>query len=228
MRKSKFILISFCLVFCLFFLFGCKNNNNGQLHQSYEENLSEYRQNLFVCKTEDYLVTLTSGKRETNYIMDGKTSTLTDFGVITVKFEKLPASGKLQFELKVDADTYVGEFEINPFDNTFVYDISKQVSDESAVSLYLVEFDETLNLECLSKNWEVDYKEALNIFAEKHASEISENMVNKTLKGEIYIKTVAENTNLSDIYWYCLLVCESGEMYASLISVNTGTVVQNT
>lgn len=220
--------MSFCLIVSLFFFYGCNNSggNNGQVCK-YFENVSEYRKNLFVCKNANYLVTLTSGERESDYAMNGVKSNLVDFGVVTVKFEKAFAGSKLQFELKIDKDTYTGEFEINPYDNTFVYDIGKQVSDSSSVSLYLVDIDEKINLECLSKDWKVNYKQALKVFEDKHEKEIAESLKDKKLQGEIYIKTVAEDANLNDIYWYIMLITENGEMYASLISVTTGQIMQN-
>ena len=227
MKKFKIVLMSLCLVMCLFFLFGCDKDSNSGQGDMYQSNLSECRKNLFVSKNANYLVTLTSGQRESDYIMDGKASSLVDFGVITLKFEKVFAGSKLQFELKIDDDTYAGEFERNPYDNNFVYDIGKQVSDSSKVSIYLVDFDDNLELDCLSKDWKFNYKDALKIFVDKHKKEIEACSENNKLQGEIYIKIVAEDNNLGDIYWYCLLVAQNGEMYASLISVNTGEILQN-
>lgn len=227
MKKVKIFLISLSLFMCLFFLFGCKNNNSGQTSNKYESYLSEYRKNLFMNKTSTYLVTLTSGMRESDYNMNGEKTNLVDFGVITVKFDKLFAGSKLQFELKVDNDTYVGEFERNPYDNSFVYDIGKQVGDNSVINVYIVDFDERLDLKCVSNNWQYNYKEALNIFTNNHKNQIESLTKDNNLQGEIYIKIVAENNNLNDIYWYCLLVSNNGQMFASLISVNTGEILQN-
>lgn len=222
--KIKKVLVSFCLLLCLFFLCSCGGNQTP--NNIIENSLSEYRKNLFVYKNNNYLVTLTSGERESNYIMDGVKSDLVDFGVVTVKFNDIFAGSKLQFELKIDNDTYSGEFERNPYDNTFVFDIGKQVKDESTVSLYFVDFDENVDMKCISKDWEYDHLDALEIFAEAHKEEIKTLTNDNSINGEIYIKTVTENNDLSNIYWYVLLVCKNGEMYANLISVTTGQIVQ--
>lgn len=224
--KIKKVLISFCLLLCLFFLFSCGTNKDNV--NKLESSLSEYRKNLFLYKNNSYVVTLTSGERESNYIMNGEKTNLVDFGVLTLKFTNVFAGSKLQFELKINNDTYAGEFELNPYDNSFVYDIQKQVSDDSEVSLYLIDFDETIKLNCLSKNWQFNYKQALQIFADNHKPQIEGITTNNKLQGEIYIKTVAEDSNLSNIYWYVLLVCKNGEMYANLISVTTGEIMQST
>ncbi len=223
--KIKKFLVSFCLLACLFFLCSCGNTPSSN---KLEDNLSEYRKNLFIYKNSSYLVTLTSGQRETDYIMNGENTKLVDFGVLTVKFNSVFAGSKLQFELKIDDDTYAGEFERNPYDGTFVYDIQKQISDDSLISLYIVDFDEKINLQCISKNWQYGYKDALQIFANNHKTEIEGIVENGKIKGEVYIKTVAEDSNLNDIYWYVLLVCKNGEMYANLISPVTGEVMQST
>ncbi len=222
--KVKKVLISFCLLICLFFLCSC--GDGGKQENMLEASLSEYRKNLFIYKNSNYLVTFTSGERENDYIMNGEKSKMVDFGVITLKFAKPFAGSKLQFELKVNDDTYAAEFERNPYDNSFVFDIEKQVNDDCSISLYLVDFDETVKMECVSKTWKYTYLNALEIFANFHKKEINPLMKDGNLQGEIYIKTVAEDNNLSDIYWYVLLVCKNGEMYANLISVTTGQIMQ--
>ena len=233
-KRKKLLLTIFCLVlffviiFALFFAFKGCSNKNSQKTNGLENYLSEYRKNLFVGKTSNYLITFTSGQRESTYIMDGECSNLVDFGVITIKFNSAFGGQKLQYELKVNDDTYTGELEINPYDKTLVADIQRQVDDNAQMSIYLVDFDETIELQCWSKNFEYNYKDALEIFAFSHKEAIENNTLNGTLNGEIYIKLVAENNNMNDIYWFVCLVFKNSDTTASLISVKTGQILQNT
>ena len=93
--------------------------------------------------------------------------------------------------------------------------------------MYLIDFDEYITLDCWSKNWNITYKDSLNIFKDKYKKEINEHIENNILQGEIYIKIVSNDKNLKNIYWYVLLVCKNGDMYATLIDTKTGDILQN-
>ena len=67
----------------------------------------------------------------------------------------------------------------------------------------------------------------MNIFSEKHKEDIKVNSNKNKLNGEIYIKIVSSDKQLSSVYWYVLLTCTNGNVYASLIDVNSGEIVQN-
>lgn len=223
-KNFKIVFILIFLFTLIPFSFSCKSS---QKQESIVKNsLSEYRKNLFVGFGSTFTVTFTSGEREEPYIMDGNKNSLQDFGVLTLKFNSLPANLP-QFELKVNANTFVGTLEKNPYDNTFVYDICSQVEDIDTLTLYIVDFDETVKLSCISSSWEYNYLSALNIFENKFKSEINSQIENNILNGEIYIKIVSDNEKMENIYWYVLLVCKNGDMYALLIDTKTGQIIQN-
>lgn len=225
-KLKKIILI--CMTFAFVFLFGCSNSQkNNETQNILQNSLSEYRKNLFVGKTDNFIATFSSGKREDSYIMDGNKTKLVNFGVLTITFIKNPDSTSPQFELKVNTNTYAGELERNPYDNTFVYDIETQVDDKNVLTLYVVDFDEYITLDCLSKNWNITYQKSLEIFKNKYKKEINTHTNNNVLQGEIYIKIVSSDKQLKNIYWYVLLVCKNGDMYATLIDTKTGDILQN-
>ena len=222
---KKIILSITFIILSMFLLNACSKVNN---HQELSTNvLSEYRKNLFVSRTNFCTATFTSGQREENYIMDGNNTKLVDFGVLTVKFNSYTSQSLPKFELKINNDLYAGEFEHNPYDNTFVFDIQKQVNDNDTLNLYLVDFDQSTLMQCFSKTWKVNYKQAQNIFTEKYKTEIEGHLTDNILKGEVYIKIVSDDKELKNFYWYVLLVCQNGDMYSSLIDVNSGEILQN-
>ena len=47
------------------------------------------------------------------------------------------------------------------------------------------------------------------------------------MEGEIFIKIVSNDSNMSNVYWYVLLVCKNGDILASLVDVNNGEIIQN-
>lgn len=222
--KKVILSLSF-IILCVFLLTAC---SKSKISQDVSINvLSEYRKNLFVSKTNFCVATFTSGQREENYVMDGNNTALVDFGVLTVKFDNYTSQSLPKFELKINNDLYAGEFEHNPYDNTFVFDIQKQVNDNDTLNLYLIDFDQSTLLQCFSKNWNINYKQAHNIFTEKYKTEIANHLFDDMLKGEVYIKIVSDDKELKNFYWYVLLVCQNGDMYSSLIDVNSGEIVQN-
>ena len=93
--------------------------------------------------------------------------------------------------------------------------------------MYVVDFDEYITLDCLSKNWNITYQKSLEIFKNKYKNEIKSHTNNNVLQGEIYIKIVSSDKQLKNIYWYVLLVCKNGDMYATLIDTKTGDILQN-
>ena len=223
-KKNKLVLISVLILLLIPFSFCCKNSKKQETFVS--DSLSEYRKNLFVGTGSTFTVTFTSGEREEPYIMDGQKNELKDFGVITLKFDSLPANLP-QFELKVNENTFVGTLEKNPYDNTFAYDICSQVEDADTLSFYLVDFDETVSLNCVSNSWGYNYKSALEIFENKYKTEINSQIQEGHLKAEIYIKIVTDNKNMENVYWYVLMVCKNGDMFALLIDTKTGQIIQN-
>ncbi|MBQ3047600.1 MAG: hypothetical protein IJD48_01130, partial [Clostridia bacterium] len=172
---------------CAGFLFGCSTNNTQNNLMTY---VSEYRQNLFIAKTEKFLATYTTGKREIDYIMDGQKTTLTDFGVLTVSF--FGNENFKQFCLTVNEDKFEGELELNPYDGTFVFDTQHKTGDNSSIKLFMKDLNQQIELQCVSSFWTVNYHDALNIFADKYKTQLNNNFSKNLLDAEIYIKIVSK------------------------------------
>ena len=219
-KCSIFIFIPF--ICCLFFISGCKSNN----FKFSLENVSEYRSNLFMVKSNTFLATFTSGEREENYVMEGDRSNLVEFGVLTLTFETvfdtLP-----QFELSINGDRFTGELQKNPFDNTFVFDIEKKVEDNAEIILYIVDLDETAKLINVSNSWTSTWEDALNIFTNNFKTKLSSQIRDNKFFGEFYIKIVSNDKSLDNIYWYVLCVCKNGDVISCLIDPITNVILQS-
>ena len=167
--KTKFRFLFLICISLIFFASACSNSQKSTKNQEViESSLSEYRKNLFAGKTNNFIATFSSGEREDSYIMDGNKTKLVNFGVLTISFIISPDSTSPQFELKVNTNTYTGELERNPYDNTYVFDIETQVDDSNTLTLYLIDFDEYITLDCWSKDGNITYKDSLNIFKDKY------------------------------------------------------------
>jgi len=221
--KKIFICLGFIFCLAFVFIFGCSNVNLTKDSTLY---ISEYRKNLFVGKSGNVLATYTTGERELDYIMDGNKTNLTDFGVLTVTFFS-PQQPSQEFVLTVNDNKYEGVLELNPYDGTYVFDTECQIDDQANIELYIKNYDQTIKLVCVSSNWCLNYKQALEIFSNHYQKQLNAHISKGVLNGEIFIKIVSNNKSLDNIYWYVLCVCRSGDMYACLIDPNTKQILQS-
>lgn len=191
--------------------------------------LSEIRYNIFGGNTDAFGATLMTGERETPYILDGVPQELIEFGIITLHF-KIPTSsfnGNPSFRLTIDDTYYDGEFERNPFDNTYVADIKTKTYDDSNVYL-LVEWDnlyETTKLEPRSITWELDWEAALEK-ALDNTDIINKLIVDGVLQAEVHVQIIGDPQGVSDKYfWYVSIYGRNGSVVTVVIDPLTGQIV---
>ncbi len=222
---KKFIKV-FGLILCFTFfgltLVGCGKSVEEELSL----NISEYREDFFYGSSLNMTATFTDGQRESDFVTDGKKSQLQDFGVLVVRSNS-DLGDKPKFQLKINDEIYEGEMERNPFDGSYVVDVLKRVNCEDTIVVTMLDLNETITLECLSKDWGCDCNRALNVFIENNKDNLNEYMGANGFEGEVYIKIVADKKDIANIYWYVLCVCQDGNVFASLISVENGEIVQN-
>ena len=216
---KKIIGILFCCLFCLTLFVGC----SVPLEQLVSENVSEYRQNFFFGQNQNFSASFTDGQREEEYIANGKKTKLVDFGVLVVRANK-DIGTKPKFVLKINDKSFEGELEVNPFDRSLVADIEMRVGKDDKIVLTID--GEILELQNLSSTWQINCTKALNIFLEHNRQKISQYQNKDSLDGEIFIKIVADKSNISNIYYFVLFVGKDSNVIANLICVKTGEIVQ--
>lgn len=192
-----------------------------------ERNISEYRKNLFVAVNDDIGVSFVSGKREEPYGYDGQCKDLVPFGVLTVKFRTPFVGVNPSYTLYIDSFQYNGQMEFNPFDGTYVADIEKEFENGADISLRLHagENDYNVSLECVSKDFGIDYKQAFNVAIHAMQKEIEPHIKSGVLEGEIFIKFVGDNTmQLDTIYYYVCFVPKVGDSASCLIDTDGNLV----
>jgi len=227
MRKYlKNIVICFFVVLTAIGLIAC---GSKELFESAKLNISEIRNNLFVGKSENAIVTFTSGEREESYQIDGKSTGNVPFGVITVivlnnnKFEKTK-----DFVATINGKEYSGEFEINPYDNSLVYDIGMMVEDwmTISVSVILDELYETITLENISASWNITNLDALELACSSLKSDLKKYLNDNVFKMEVYIKILFDFENLDNPYfWFVSFVGEDDRDISVVLDVTSGEVL---
>lgn len=222
--KKVFAIFSLILISLL--SFGCDNN----LTDIVCEAISEVRYNLFEIKNEQLSVSFTSGFREDPYVIDGTSNAKKEFGVVIVRFliDISNYSGLPSFILTVNDMDFDGDFELNPFDQTYVQDIETFVLDDSTISIKVLwnSFEFEGNLTNVSKNFAINHKDALKIMIKEFKPQLKKIIKNHTLLGETYIKIISDPSYLLDKkYWYVCIIGRAGENYSVIIDPTTKQIL---
>lgn len=214
MKKFLYVL----LMLPMFLFAGCSNNNLFNLAKN---NIAEARYNLYVGETENLKVMLTSGIRESDYVINGYCSDPCDFGVLTFNFKtQITLPETVNYVLTVGTVRFDGVLEQNPYDGSYVCDVKTIVNSSDVVSAKIIagEFVESVELTCVNQNWNVDYIKALNLACDELNQKISTFIENDQFLGECYIKILNDDElGANCYYWYVNFVSRKGENYACII-----------
>lgn len=214
------------LLFIIVFTCGCNEN----LLEIVNEAVSEVRYNLYENKSEELSITFMSGFREDPYVIDGISNAKKEFGVITIKFliDITNYSGLPSFVLTVNDFDFDGDFELNPFDQTYVQDIETFVLDDATISIKVLwnSFSHEGNLTNVSKNFNINHKDALKIMVNEFKPQLKKLIKNHVLQGEVYIKIINDTSLLIDKkYWYVCVIGRAGENYSVVIDPSTKQIL---
>lgn len=227
MKKIK-VLGLFLIVFVVFGFSGCIHNLSEEL----QDKLSEVRFNLFSCGNEFINIKFTSGFREDPYVLNGKSENKKEFGVITVKFlmDISNKNGLPSFIITISEMDFDGEFELNPFDQTYVQDIETFVLDESEIQIKVSwqDFVFESEMENISKSFNYTHKDALNIFTKEYKTNL-EKLFKNNIDFEIYVKIINDpSLEIDKNYFYVCLITNLGESFSLIVDPYSGkTLAKN-
>lgn len=209
MKKNNLLLLSFALII-LICCTGCNTNFNNIINES----LSEVRYNLFATSNDFINIRFTSGFREDPYIINGKSENKKEFGIITVKFlgETLNKTGNPEFVITINDMDFDGEFELNPFDQTFVQDIETFVLDNYEIYIKITWQDFIFESELvnISNSFNCTHKQALNLFTNEYKKNI-EKLIKQNISFEIYVKILNDpSLDIDKDYFYVSLISTNG------------------
>ena len=228
MRVAKNIFLFFIgILFCTSILSGC----TSKYFTYAKDNISEIRTILYYYQDENITVKFDSGYREENYKIDGIHTSNIPFGVVTffVK-DSIDKSITPQFVLLLGTSRLDGKLVQSPFDNSYVADIGKLVSNGTKIVAKFMAGDIVYEcpMQCLSDGWTIDAYEALKVACNTFRKDLKHFVVNNMFCGEVYIRCVTD-TNMSDEYfWYVNFVDNDKNQYTCIISNTTGKVLATT
>lgn len=211
---KKFFIVLIC---CSLLLCGC---NSSKAYDFAVNNLAEVRYNLYATSTEDISVTLMSGKREKDYVVNGYCTDPIEFGVITFNvLADVVLPDVVNFVLTVGTTRYDGMLEKNPFDGSYVYDVKKIIDSGDVITAKIIAGDFVKDAELISvtKNFNVNWQNALKLACSELKNELNDFVEDGVFKGECYVKIINDDEVDDNFYWYVNFVNRSGKNYAVVI-----------
>ena len=215
-QKICFMLCFFLLFFCMFFV-GCHQDVLKQC----QPKISDERQNYFEGESQNYYVSFSSGIRESPYILNGKSEQKVEFGVVTIKPKNFSGDESITYNVCVNNDEYIGEFERSPYDDTYAGDINKKVDDDCVLVIKINNGsgEEMATMTNISKSFKINSQKALLIAINEVGDKFSSL---KQKDFEIYIKIVADFTNkISEKYYLVMFLDVDGNSLNVIVNPTT-------
>lgn len=199
----------------------------GKLETLVEQNVSDLRVNYFEGLGDNYFASLSCGYREENFAYDGVSTTKVECGVLTLGFFDICSYNKITVVLSVDGMQSEVVLDHSPFEELFMADIGSIVQNTSAVTLNLKGSSQVLELKEVSTEWEIGYKNALNIGTNHFAEEIKKLSETGKIDAEFYLKVISKD-GFDKTYWYFGITDKAGNVHFCLIDTASGDVTEIT
>ena len=186
-----------------------------------------------VCgKLEDIKVSLMCGEREENYSLNGNSSNLIPYGILTVDVSNEAIDVKeVKYVLFVGVNKFEGIMEKNPYEDSWVVDIKEIVDKEDniAVDIYIKEVKYSTKLTSIDADWIINSRDIINdILLVDYKEQIKYFIKDNDFLGEIYIKLINDYDKYSSRYYYYVSIqgVDNSSMNL-LISPKTAEVLAN-
>lgn len=221
MKKLRYfvLIVGVCIV-----LAGC-----SRLYKNAQNSIAEVRQNIYIGENESMVASFMAGKREEDYVINGVATPLIEFGVIAVSLQNVNISyAKIgSFALISGKNTYTGELQLNPFDNSYVADIGKIIDTDDDISLTVTigSFTSDISLQKNNTAWKLDSNDALKSACKALKTELK-SWGKKSFDGEVYVKIIHDSKiSSTDYFWYVSFVNTTGTMHSVIIHPISGEIL---
>ena len=220
MKKLKKIIIILCLAICLCFS-ACAINVKTIIDKT-----SDLMSVFFFADTDFGEIEVYSGQRESQFEYDGISTPKVDYGIIKICFDEKKDQNTIDISLQLDNELSSFTLEQNPFDQSYMVDIEKQISQNTVVKIKILDNNsQEIIVDCQSKKWKISDKDALEIAGKSLKDFFAENSKNG-LDYECYLKVVHNIQDGERLYFYTFSVkTTQGKSVNIVIDVNNGEVL---
>ncbi len=202
-------------------LFGCSSTVDYV-----RENMSEWTKVYYYGAGETFYVTMSSGVRESTYLVNGKSEESVDFALLSIVLSENDGQ-VIRATVSVDGEESSQELEINGLNSAYMVDLEIELSgDEEIVVTYN---GESVTLNNLSKDFAVDDERAIEIASIELEEEITALKSGVTLNAECYLRVLDKQANnFEEVFWCFTVVNTNGESSSVIISTSDGSVLAKT
>lgn len=189
-----------------------------------KDNMSELSKVYYFGETEGFYCSLSSGQREKDYLLNGKCGESVDFALLSLNLTNPISSKVIKATVTIDGQASEVELEINSLNSAYLVDLEKELSGDEQISV--VYEGTTLNLECLSSNFVVDYNKALEIASTEMEDKITAKKTYAGFNAECYLRVLDKKANNFDGVFWCFTVLNvDNENYSIIISTEDGSIL---
>lgn len=217
----KRVLCVILTVLTLFCCVACNKNEN-----KYDGMISEYRDDFYIGQSTDYNAELITGSRENPFEIDGKTSAVTDYSLVTIVPVKFDPTKVLTVKIEFGDKNYEGAALRHPYKESLSFEIPARVTDKE-VKMTVTDGDNhsVIMLKSVKTGEEISGNKALEL-AEKALAESLKPFEKKgKFCGEIFVRYI-ENPLSDDkkYFWYVAFIPESNpeKIIAALLDPVSG------
>ncbi|MDR2047393.1 MAG: hypothetical protein LBP79_05835 [Clostridiales bacterium] len=180
---------------------------------------------VYFGRGKNFSVTVCAGIAEKTFLTDGKATDVAEFCKVTLNILNSAYLKITEFECGVDSGGIYaqGKIEKNPV--TLEHTAQIAVADASKIKSVYVKYtnakSESIAVENLLQG-RLSSRDAFDAALKIFAKEIKENIKNRALKREIYIKFVTGYGGEEPYYWYVAFIAGDSDFWAVLIDAKTG------
>lgn len=215
---KKFFYLIGLILFSVCVFASCQTS----LLNKVKNNISEESQTIFSGKSENYYVTLTSGKREEPYKFDGISRKKVDFGVINITFFHALNHKTIEFEIEINQKKEVCLADKNFITNSYMFDLEKKVLQNANIKIIVL--NKEVSLSCKSNDFVVDYSSAIEKGVEQVKDKINL-IIEKKANFEVFLKLATPPNNFDDVFvWYFYLQSDIAISSVVVIDCMSGDV----
>lgn len=216
---KKFLLAGLCFC-CLFAFTGCQKSTEALV----KENMSEITNSYYFAENFDFSISLSVGKRENPYLIDGIHHAVVDFSLIIFKDKTFTIKDKtLNCVININEQPCEVVLEYNPISYSYMADLGFSINEKDKV-----EFEygnQKLDLPLISNNFTISTKQALEMSCERFQELIKSYTSGSVLKGECYLKILGLKGDDNNLFWCFTFVGNDNKSFNLIISTQDGSVL---
>ncbi len=208
----KKVVVSVITLLVLSTFIGCKSQLDKNM-----QNVSEYRDTLYLASGNNFSVQVISGIKETPYEINGISEDKRNFTVITVTPKDFISGGTYRYKLSYSNRDIEGELIQHPFAESFSVDVGEKVSGDITLEV---------SGEGASENFELKNVIPANKISTDKAYDIAIKKL-KVIpkKGESYLRIVSNPIDDEGGYFYYVAFADgNGNIKAVLLDILDGSV----